>query len=225
VTSIGKEAFYYCQALTSVVLPDALTILDEKAFCSCGLKSVYIPTGVLLIKSNGLSYNPLEKMIFCGTEAQWNAIVKQSNWDGGKSDRYVISYHDYDWESAADETFKGTCVYCGAVSESETAPPEDSDVPETNDAPGNQTTEKPSDTTEPTTEKAPAEENTEEPATEASSEEVTKEPTEESAEEETTSDGITIHIPSCKSSVSLGAGLIFLLSVGAAGVMCKKKKL
>lgn len=47
VVGIGREAFMNCTGLTSVVLPNIMTIIDEKAFAGCtGLTSVSIPNTV-----------------------------------------------------------------------------------------------------------------------------------------------------------------------------------
>ena len=43
VTSIGKKAFYYCDALTSITIPNSLTSIGEQAFYNCyGLKEIHI---------------------------------------------------------------------------------------------------------------------------------------------------------------------------------------
>ena len=50
VTSIGEEAFYDCDGLTSVDIPDGVTSIGESAFEGCsGLTSVDIPDGVTSI--------------------------------------------------------------------------------------------------------------------------------------------------------------------------------
>ena len=50
VTSIGREAFYYCQSLTSVVIPEGVTYIGDSAFEGCSsLTSVVIPKGVTSI--------------------------------------------------------------------------------------------------------------------------------------------------------------------------------
>ena len=35
VTSIGHQAFYKCSSLTSINIPDGVTIIDESAFEEC----------------------------------------------------------------------------------------------------------------------------------------------------------------------------------------------
>ena len=50
VVGIGNSAFYRCQSLTSVVIPDSVTSIGESAFDSCSsLTSVVIPKGVTSI--------------------------------------------------------------------------------------------------------------------------------------------------------------------------------
>lgn len=47
VVAIGKEAFYYCTALTSVIIPEGVTSIGDYAFAGCtGLKSITIPASV-----------------------------------------------------------------------------------------------------------------------------------------------------------------------------------
>ena len=49
ITTIGKYAFYECENLTTVTIPNTVTIIDEGAFCSTGLTSVNIPGSVRTI--------------------------------------------------------------------------------------------------------------------------------------------------------------------------------
>ena len=57
VTSIGKEAFYYCTDLTSITIPNSVTSIGSSAFASCsGLTSVTIPNSVTSIVDYVFSY-------------------------------------------------------------------------------------------------------------------------------------------------------------------------
>lgn len=71
VTSIGNSACYICDSLTSVVIPISVTEIHYSAFSCKNLTSIK----------------------YRGSEAKWNAISKNVNWDN-KSGKYTITY-DY----------------------------------------------------------------------------------------------------------------------------------
>ena len=85
VTSIGDYAFYNCSNLISITIPDAMTNIGEGAFENCtSLISITIPDSVTSIGDFAFRYcNNLETITFKGTEAQWNAITKGTDWDSG----------------------------------------------------------------------------------------------------------------------------------------------
>lgn len=60
VTSIATDAFFGCEAMTRIDLPSTLTDISEYAFESC---------------------TALTEIHYAGTQAQWDAIEKQENWD------------------------------------------------------------------------------------------------------------------------------------------------
>lgn len=60
VTLIATDAFFGCEAMTRIDLPSTLTDISEYAFESC---------------------TALTEIHFAGTQAQWDAIEKQENWD------------------------------------------------------------------------------------------------------------------------------------------------
>ena len=50
VTTIGEDAFYWCDSLTSVTIPDSVTTIGDRAFSECySLTSVTIPDSVTAI--------------------------------------------------------------------------------------------------------------------------------------------------------------------------------
>ncbi len=53
VTQIGEQAFYYCQALESVTIPEGITKLEPALFGQCtALKSVTLPSTLATISEN-----------------------------------------------------------------------------------------------------------------------------------------------------------------------------
>ena len=57
VTSIGDYAFYFCDGLTSITIPNSVTSIGDYAFGGCtGLTSVTIPNSVTTIGSSAFEY-------------------------------------------------------------------------------------------------------------------------------------------------------------------------
>ena len=112
VTSIGERAFYNCYNLTSVVLPKNLKIIESELFRYCNkLQTVYVPTDVMMIKGSAFASTPLQTIIYCGTESQWNSIAKVTNWDGENNP--TVQYHDYEWVLVGQNLYDGVCKHCG----------------------------------------------------------------------------------------------------------------
>ena len=91
MTNIGGYAFTYCHGLTEVVIPDSVTSISNDAFFQCeSLKSVEIGSGVTSIGFQAFYYCPLTSIVFNGTMAQWNAIIKGSYWNTSNKVTEVI---------------------------------------------------------------------------------------------------------------------------------------
>ena len=98
VTSIGSSAFYECDSLTSVVIGDSVTSIGDYAFYDCdSLTSVVIGDSVTSIGNYAFfDCYRLTSIKYRGTEEEWNAITKGSDWDRWTGN-YTITYN-YDGE-------------------------------------------------------------------------------------------------------------------------------
>ena len=87
VTSIGEDAFYWCDRLTSVEIPNSVTSIGEEAFYGCsGLTSVVIPNSVTSIGRCAFSWcSGLTSLVVAPDNPIYdsregcNAIVKTSS--------------------------------------------------------------------------------------------------------------------------------------------------
>ena len=97
VTSVGDYAFNDCTSLTSITIPDSVTSIGDWAFYDCtSLTSITIPDSITSI-GDWVFYGctSLTSITFKGTKAQWNAIIKGSDWNTGTGN-YTIHCTDGD---------------------------------------------------------------------------------------------------------------------------------
>ena len=94
VTSIGASAFYQCTSLTSVTIPESVTSIGNSAFQNCsGLTSITIPEGVTSIGYQAFyDCSSLTTINYTGTEEQWNAISKGTDWNYETSLNVIYNY-------------------------------------------------------------------------------------------------------------------------------------
>ena len=98
VTSIGDYAFEDCSSLTSVTIGNSVTSIGDWAFYDCNsLMSVTIPNSVTKIGDRAFYFCfQLTSIKYRGTQAEWDAISKGTDWDiyeGDYTDRYTITYN------------------------------------------------------------------------------------------------------------------------------------
>lgn len=82
VTSIGNYAFYCCESLKSVTIGNGVTSIGKRAFWGCeSLKSVTIPNSVTNI-GDWAFYNcrSLESVYYNGDKASWDKISFENEW-------------------------------------------------------------------------------------------------------------------------------------------------
>lgn len=114
VTSIGDDAFRKYAALTSVTIPPSVTSIGETAFAECSsLTSITIPPNVTSI--GGFAFylcNNLANIYYKGTEEQWNAITKGTDWNSNMGSDVpggtVIHYNYRSWLDIRNMVRNGT---------------------------------------------------------------------------------------------------------------------
>lgn len=90
LTAIGDNAFEGCNALTSITIPNSVTGIGNDAFRNCtALTNVTISNKVTSIGNYAFfQCTALKTINYVGTQEQWNAITKGTQWD-----YYLTSYY------------------------------------------------------------------------------------------------------------------------------------
>ncbi len=83
VTSIGDSAFGYCTILTSITIPSSVTSIGDNTFNGClGLTDITFSNRVANIGVCAFYYcSGLTRINYNGTKAEWKAIEKGSAWN------------------------------------------------------------------------------------------------------------------------------------------------
>lgn len=104
VKRISEYAFNNCDSLTEVVIPDGVNVMSYRVFSDCNnLSKVVLPDSLTNIGTACFnSCGSLKTLIYCGEEADWNNVTKDSYWNSGAS--FAVQYHNY---------VEDVCTECG----------------------------------------------------------------------------------------------------------------
>ncbi len=202
VTSIGKSSFEDCVELESIKIPNSVTSIGDSAFYKC---------------------QKLTEIFYDGTAKEWESVSKENDWDYGIT-KYNVKCHVWnEGEITTPATHMDlgvktyTCTKCGATKtedvEKLTAHTygDWTIVTEaTEDAKGLR--EKECECGKKVTESIPRLKNTEDTASDADE------------LDSNTANGLPVEDSGCGANVTVGAGLMLLLTFGTAGVCFKKKE-
>ena len=83
VEIIGNGAFSYNSVLTNVKIPNGIKSIEAGTFFNCKtLMEVELPESITYIGSSAFAYcENLTNIIFAGNIEQWEAMVKDENWN------------------------------------------------------------------------------------------------------------------------------------------------
>ena len=109
VDSIEESAFNGCKNLTQITIPQGVTEISPACFWGCeNLTLIMLPGSIKKIGDSAFyRCNKLETVLFCGTQAQWEAVKIDTR--NSKLSNATIQYHDI---IKVDETFV-TCTESG----------------------------------------------------------------------------------------------------------------
>ena len=112
VDSIGNVAFSDCKSLTEIVIPKDVTQIPYRCFDGCDkLTSIGLPGSIEVINAYAFSEcYQLNTVLFCGTQAQWEAVKIDTSNSELSNATVTIRYHDI---IKVDETLV-TCTESGS---------------------------------------------------------------------------------------------------------------
>ena len=92
---IYPDAFFGCKNLKKVVLGNGVTVIGDNIFWKCSsLESITISGNLTEIDTYAFAEcTSLREIIFLGTKAQWNAVVKENDWNYNTGN-YVVKCTD-----------------------------------------------------------------------------------------------------------------------------------
>ena len=96
ITLIGNWAFQRCQSLTSITLPAGVITIAREAFSNCpDLESIYLPKSLENIGYNIFQYcTNLKDIYYEGSSTEWWQINKHEDWDLSIRKKYTIHYNN-----------------------------------------------------------------------------------------------------------------------------------
>jgi len=97
ITIICDYAFYNCISLDSIEFGNSVTVIGKEAFYNCAfLESISLPKSIESIGSEAF-YNcsSLASITYNGTKSEWNNITKGESWDTNIQS-YVVHCTDGD---------------------------------------------------------------------------------------------------------------------------------
>jgi hypothetical protein len=82
ITEIAGNAFFYCDTIASIIIPEGVTTFNDSSFYEAhNIQSIVIPSTVTRI-GHGSFFNctSLDNITFNGTMEQWNNMSKGQSW-------------------------------------------------------------------------------------------------------------------------------------------------
>lgn len=128
VTSIGSNAFYYCDSLTNISIPNSVTSIGNSAFSYCALTNISIPNGVTSIGASTFNYCESLKNVTIPnsvTSIDNSAFYQCVSLTSINIPNSVTSigddvFHIYDIETSSSIPIPGLTLYCEQGSYAET---------------------------------------------------------------------------------------------------------